>query len=111
MRIKLTPSRRDDSLVVVRSGNILMVNGEAFDFSPMGDGDTLPRSAIQSEWFPGDVDKVDGELTLTLLLPIPPNYSPEQAFPVDLLSVVDGPLIFPAPLPDKLISVDIEVPT
>ncbi len=101
MRIKLTPSRRDDALVVVRSGNILMVNGEAFDFSPMGDGGTLPRSAIQSEWFPGDVDRADGELSLTLLLPIPSNYSPEQAFPADLVNVPDGPVIFPAPLPKE----------
>ncbi len=99
MRIKLSPQRRDDQLVVLRSGSTLSVNGEVFDFSQMGDGDTLPRAAIQSEWFVGDVDKVAGELTLTLLLPNPWNCSPEQAFPADLVDVPDGLVIFPQPLP------------
>lgn len=99
MRIKLSPQRRDDQFTVIRSGSILTVNGEAFDFSRMGDGDTLPRSAIQSEWFAGDIDKDNGELTLTLLLPNPWNYSPEQAFPVDLVDIPEGQVIFPQPLP------------
>ena len=100
MRIKLSPQRRDDTLEVVRAGDTLAINGEAFDFSRMGEGDTLPLSAISCGWFAGDVDKVDGELTLTLFLPNPWNYSPEQAFPVDLGGVPDGPVAFPPPLPD-----------
>ena len=100
MIIKLSPQRRDDSLVVVRAGSSLVVNGETFDFSLIGDGDTLPLSAIQSEWFAGDVNKVEGELTLTLILPNPWNYSPEQAFPVPLHDVPDGPIAFPLPLPE-----------
>jgi hypothetical protein len=108
MRIKLSPQRRDDTLTVIRSGSILTVNGEFFDFTQMGDGDTLPRSAIQSEWFAGDVDKADGELTLTLLFPNPWNYSQEQAFPVDLLNVPNGPVIFPQPLPEPVIEVQQE---
>lgn len=100
MRIKLSPQRRDDTLSVVRRGHVLVVNGEAFDFSQMGDGDTLPRAAIASEWFVSDVEKAGGELTLTLVLPNPQNYSPEQAFPVDLINVPDGPVQFPQPLPE-----------
>lgn len=100
MIIKLLPQRRDDTLQVVKEGNTLIVNGEPFDFSQMGDGDTLPRAAIQSEWFSGNVDKADGELTLTLLFPNPWNYSPEQAFPVDLVNIPDGPVVFSLPLPE-----------
>ena len=100
MRIKLSPQRRDDTLSVVRSGNTLIINGEVLDFSRMGDGDTLPLSAINCEWFAGDVDKADGELTVMLFFPNPWNYSPEQAFPVDLVDVPDGPVAFPLPLPD-----------
>jgi hypothetical protein len=100
MRINLSPQRRDDKLEVVRSGNILIVNGEVFDFSRMADGDTLPRSAIQSEWFVGDIEHIDGELTLTLLLPNPWNYSPAQAFPADLVNVPNGPVSLPLPLPE-----------
>ena len=99
MIIKLSPQRRDDTLSVVRSGSILIVNGEEFNFSRMRDGDTLPAGAIQSIWFFGQVDNIGGELSLTLILPLPSNYSPEQAFPVDLVNVPDGPVVFPAPLP------------
>jgi len=100
MLINLSPQRRDDTLEVLRSGNALIVNGESFDFSSMGDGDTLPRAAINSEWFAGNVEKVNGELILTLLFPMPWNYSPEQAFPVPLQNVPDGPVVFPGPLPE-----------
>lgn len=108
MRIKLSPQRRDDTLEVIKSGNVLVVNGEIFDFSPMGDGDTLPRSAIGSEWFTGDVDRENGELTVTLLFPNPSNYSPEQAFPVDLVDVPGGPVVLPLPLPEVTTEYPIE---
>lgn len=101
MIIKLSPQRRDDTLEVVKAGNVLTVNGEDFDFTPMGNGDTLPVAAITSIWFTADVEKADGELTLTLLFPNPWNYSPEQAFPVDLIDVPDGPVAFPQPLTEQ----------
>jgi hypothetical protein len=100
MRIILSPQRRSDTLSVFRSGSVLFANGESFDFSNMGDGDTLPRSAISSEWFAGDVEKADGELTVVLILPNPQNFSPEQAFPVPLENVPDGPVALPQPLPE-----------
>jgi hypothetical protein len=100
MRIKLSPQRRDDSLSVVKTGKILTVNGEDFDFTRMVDGDTLPQTATSGIWFAGDIDQTAGELTLTLLMPLPVNYSPEQAFPVDLVDVPDGPVVFPQPLPE-----------
>lgn len=99
MKIFLTPQRRDDTLEVVRSGSTLVLNGEAFDFSPMGEGDTLPATAIASDWFFNTVENVGGEIELTLIFPLPSNFSPEQAFPVPLVDVPDGPVIFPAPLP------------
>lgn len=99
MKINLTPQRREDTLEVIKQGNILVVNGETFDFSPMADGDTLPATAINSIWFLNKVERIGGELELTLLLPNPWNYSQEQAFPVPLVDVPDGPVLFPAPLP------------
>lgn len=108
MIINLAPQRRDDTLEVIRAGSILTVNGQVFDFSRMNDGDTLPNSAISSEWFAGDVNKLDGELSLTLLFPNPWNYSPEQAFPAPLVNVPDGHVIFPKPLPETKIEVGSE---
>ena len=99
MRITLYSQRRDDLLEVFKDGHVLVVNGETFDFSTMADGDTLPGAAIASGWFAGDVDKDEGELTLTLVRPLPSNFSQEQAFPVDLIDVPDGMVAFPRPLP------------
>lgn len=98
MIIKLSPQRRDDTIQVVKVGNVLIVNGQYFDFSRMVDGDTLPRSAISSEWFADNVDCINGELVLTLILPNPWNYSHQQAFPVPLENVPDGPVALPQAL-------------
>lgn len=98
MKINLLPQRRDDALTVSRVGAVLTLNGETFDFSQMAEGDTLPASAISSGWFAGDVHKTGGELELTLILPLPVNYSPEQAFPVPLEVTADGPVALPQPL-------------
>ncbi|CAH0317456.1 hypothetical protein SRABI89_05115 [Pseudomonas koreensis] len=99
MKIYLIPQRRDDTLEVIKNGDVLTVNGEVFDLSPIGEGDTLPAGAIKSIWFWDKIERIDGELILTLLFPNPWNYSQEQAFPVPLVDVPDGPVIFPAPLP------------
>ena len=99
MKIYLSPVRSEQEIVAVKLGDSLIINGEQFDFSPMGDGDTLPAEAISSPWFPGDVEKTEGELIITLLFPIPQNFSPEQAFPVPLEGLQDGVIEFPAPLP------------
>ncbi|WP_311969357.1 hypothetical protein [Pseudomonas baltica] len=99
MKINLSPVRRDDSLELSVTGAVVTVNGEPFDFSQMADGDTLPASAISSQWFVGDVHKTDGELELTLILPLPTNYSPAQAFPAPLLVTADGAVALPPPLP------------
>lgn len=70
-------------------------------FLPVGEGDTLPREAINSIWFAGPVDRTQGELILTLLFPIPRNYSQAQAFPAPLENVPEGPVVFPLPLNDE----------
>lgn len=98
MKINLTPQRRDDVLDVSVAGNSITLNGVVFDFSQMSDGDTLPAGAVNSEWFVGDVHKADGEIELTLILPLPMNYSPAQAFPEPLLVTADGPVALPQPL-------------
>lgn len=101
MRIKLSPNDFSDdrALQLVKSGDTLTVNGEAFDFSLIGEGDTLPSTAINSPWFLGDIERADGELIVTVWLPNPWNASPEQRFPQDLVSVPDGPVVLPQPLP------------
>ncbi|PMQ08914.1 hypothetical protein PseAD21_22535 [Pseudomonas sp. AD21] len=102
MNIFLSPQRLDASLEVARAGSSLILNGETFDFSAMADGDTLPASAISSIWFAGQVDKEGGVLSITLLLPIPSNFSQEQAFPAPLINVPEGRVALPQPLPIQI---------
>lgn len=97
MRVNLHPQRRDDTLVAFKSGDVLNLNGEIFDFSGVGEDGTLPYEAFQSTWIGGAINRVDGELIIPIILPLPWNYSQEQAFPVPLENVPDGLLVFPGP--------------
>ncbi|UVK96127.1 hypothetical protein LOY49_12625 [Pseudomonas atacamensis] len=108
MIIKLVPQRRDDLLEVVKNGNSLSINGEEFDLSQIHDGDTLPQSAIKSEWFAADVEMVFGDLVVTLLLPNPVNFSQAQAYPVPLFNVPDGVVELPAPLPTTFVTAQVD---
>lgn len=86
-------------LDVHKAGDVLTVNGTTFDFTPLPDGASLPASAIDSQHFAGVVERVDGEIHLTLRLPHGPNPSPEQAFPAPISVTEDGQVALPQPLP------------
>lgn len=107
MIIKLSPIRSDEELSVVKQGATLILNGEIFDFTNIGDGDTLPLEAIASSWFADDVNKTGDNIELTLRLPLPANFSPEQAFPVPLVNVIDGVVQLPQPLPTSVVAVEV----
>ncbi|SNT10915.1 hypothetical protein [Antarctobacter heliothermus] len=70
MNITLVPQRRDTPLVAVKSGDVLALNGEAFDFGPLQEGDVLPADAIASNLFAGPVTRITGILQISLVLPI-----------------------------------------
>ncbi len=95
MIIRLSPQRRDDALTVSLAGDVVTVNGEAFDFAPLPEGATLPHGAIDSEWFAGPVSRENGSLTLTLLLPHGSNPSQNVAFPAPVVMVQDGLVVLP----------------
>jgi hypothetical protein len=46
MQIKLSPVRCDDNLALHRAGDILTINDEAYDFSPLPEGAILPRASV-----------------------------------------------------------------
>lgn len=95
MQIKLSPQRRDDALTASKAGDVLTLNGAAFDFAQLPEGGTLPANAIDSEWIIGDVSRVNGELHLTLRLPHGPNPSQAVAFPAPLNITANGPIALP----------------
>lgn len=99
MQIILSPQRRDDTVIYQIAGDVIIVNGEPFDFSKVEEGDVLPKEAIKSEWFASDVTRINGELEFSLVLPNPWNYSQAQAFPAPLFITKNGLLNLPKPLP------------
>lgn len=103
MHITLSPVRMDETLAASRAGDVLTLNGEAFDFAQLPEGGTLPAEAITSDWIVGPVSRIAGELHLTLRLPHGPNPSQAVAFPAPLTVLEDGlvPLPFdPKPEPE-----------
>lgn len=95
MIINLSPQVRAEKLEVLKSGGKLAINGEEFDFSQLPEGAVLPADAVDCEFIIGDVRRQDGELHLTLLLPISWNASHEACFPEPIVSPEDGPIKLP----------------
>lgn len=102
MRISFSPQRRDDALTLEKHGDTLTVNGEIFDFLPLPNGATIPAGSIPCDWIVGPVERVDGEIHLTLILPHGTNPSQEVAFPEPITVTEDGPIDLPAdPQPEE----------
>lgn len=102
MHIMFSPQRSDHPLTLARQGGALIINGVAYDFTPLPEGAVLPRAAVDCALLVSDVTRVDGILQLTLMLPHGANAPDETLFPAALDLSVDGP----ATLPPH----DIEVP-
>jgi hypothetical protein len=95
MKITLIPQRRDDLLVVLKEGDKLLINDDECDFSKLPDGATLPADAISNPWIVGDVERINGELHISLLLPHGPYASQSVCFPTPLFDPADGFLELP----------------
>lgn len=95
MHITFSPQRRDDLLSLEKQGDILVVNGDSFDFSGIPDGGTLPADAVACEFIVGDVSRINGELYLTILLPHGANAPEAVRFPEPIQVTNDGPIQLP----------------
>lgn len=80
---------------VSREGETLIVSGVSFDLSPLSEGSVLPAEAISSEWFEGELVRIEGQLHLTLRLPVPPNAKGSVSFPDPVRVTKDGPVRLP----------------
>jgi hypothetical protein len=100
----------DTELVLSKVGNLIYVNGDVADFTQLIEGATLPYGSIQSDWFVGDVSRVDSELVLTIRLPHGPNAPVETRFPSPITVLADGEITLPAyDIPVQLENSDVEV--
>lgn len=96
MHINLSPKRKDyPTLVVTKNGDTLSINGATFDFGQMPDGATMPSEAVDCEFIAGPVERIDGVLHITLLLPHGADASEAVRFPVPIINPQDGPLEMP----------------
>lgn len=103
MIIKLTPqeSYPPKQLAVWKNGEQFNINGLTVDLTHLEDGATLPAAAIDSPWLAAPIERVGGELILTLFLPNGPDSTEAERFPVDLLSVPNGRVALPGKLSDE----------
>ncbi|MDY7070526.1 hypothetical protein PshuTeo2_05480 [Pseudomonas hunanensis] len=94
MIIKLSPVRSDVGLSVSKSGDTLEVNGVALDFSRLPDGATLPAESVGCNFVVSPVERINGDLVLTLMLPHAADAPQGARFPVDLYPA-DGQVQLP----------------
>lgn len=81
-----------------RHGDTLIINGESYDLSVIPDGATLPNAteATGCEFIRGDIERIDGELHVTVLLPHGPLPQPQSVlFPQPVPATQDGPIAIP----------------
>ena len=95
MKITFHPMRRDTRLKLERQADRLLVNGEAYDFSAVPDGATLPRAAVTGDWLADDVTRKDGVLHLAVILPIGKDANKKSRFPAPVTLSKDGPVALP----------------
>lgn len=99
MKLTFLPSRSPSGapLAYEVRGDILAVNGTPFDFSPLGEGETLPRAALDgpdgtgSPWLAGPVTREGGTVALAVICPVPPGW----AFVGPAEQRVEGPVSLP----------------
>ncbi|WP_226342965.1 tail fiber assembly protein [Pseudomonas putida] len=95
MIVKLSPVRSDLTLVVNKSGDTLVINGKAYDLGLLSDGATLPAEAIGDGFIIAPVERIDGSLVVTVMLPHGADAPEEARFPVDIVNPADGPVLLP----------------
>lgn len=98
MRIVLSPVRRDDFVIAIKSGEVLTINGDAIDFAALlpVDGVIPDLDAdiwVQVHQFIQSAKRLDGELTVTLVLPHGPNPDPDEGWPQPIDNPADGVVI------------------
>lgn len=95
MIINFSPSRGGILPVLERCGDVILVDGMAFDFAPIPEGGILPAEAINSDWICGDVMRKDGVLHLTLKLSLGVDAPDSARFPAPITLTQDGPITLP----------------
>lgn len=97
MNIFFSPFRSDDSLSLHVSSDVLTINGVAFDFSQIAEGEVLPVSAVGCNLLKGVVTRHEGALHLDVMLPYAPTGDVNGDGEITDMDVPEA-IRFPAPL-------------
>lgn len=98
MRLQLSPVFfLGQALTVYKQGDSLTINGLTLDFTQLPEGATLPAAATGTEWIVSPVERIGGDLVLTLLLPIPDEADQAARYPADIVTPADGLVELPIP--------------
>lgn len=96
MRIFLSPQRSDREISLSAHGDVLIINGDALDFSDLPDGGEYPPEAIDNPFILGSVTRIEGEIQITVLMPYSnPNPPHTVAFPAPVVVSNNGPIDLP----------------
>lgn len=94
MQISFSPTRAEGTLSLSVAGDVLTLNGQRFDFSPLQNGDSLPPSAIPSDAVAGAVTRASGILSITVTLPHGEDAPEDVRFSADV-ALTSGPCAAP----------------
>ncbi|WP_143508412.1 hypothetical protein [Pseudomonas synxantha] len=109
MKITLFPSLESDECVASVEGDVVTLDGEVIDLSPLPDGFRLLAAELGNKFFvpTSYVERIDGELLITLFLRVEPATEEKwRSPPTPNVLVVESGVI---PFPDTR-AVEIEVP-
>lgn len=84
MILNLSPQVREDTLELSVASDVVTINGEAFDFGPLNEGDILPGEAVSSEFVVGDVTRTGGAIVMTIILPTSQASTAAANFPTPI---------------------------
>lgn len=79
-----------------KAGDILTINGTAYDFRVIPDGATLPASAVVCNYITGNIERVGGILHINIILPTTESATQAANFPAPIINPADGALVLPA---------------
>ncbi|WP_135506645.1 hypothetical protein [Roseovarius aestuariivivens] len=96
MILNFTPQRGDHDLSVERHGDRLVLNGQEIDLSDLAEGETRSAEEIGNAWIAGRVQRQNGQLTLTLIVPHGAGDPVADAPPAPLQVAQDGLVPLPA---------------
>lgn len=89
--LKLSPARMDIAVPEIeKRGDTLVINGDAYDFGFMGDGDSLPLAAVNSAHIVGDVSRNGDVISVEIILPHSATAPQYVLFPAPIIVETDG---------------------